>query len=159
MSENQSSTSKVIYAFDPDSDRHGVSVWRDGNLAELHNLNTIELYVHIVTKEALALKRGLIEFHMENPKGVSSSSFHHKSKDTLAVKFKKSENVGMVKQAQTSLEQLAELLGVKVVLHRNSKMWKKDKALFEKITGWTGRSNEETRSSAWMGYQAVTRKR
>lgn len=149
--------SKVIYGIDPDSHAHGIAIYRKGVLCEILSLNTIQLYKHITTFEKTALKAGEIEIHMENPKGNNSSAFSHYSKEPMAVKFKKSESVGKVKQAQTSIEQMADELGIKVVLYKNSSCWKKgaDKKLFEKITGWTGRSNEDTRSAAWFGYLAT----
>lgn len=149
--------SKLIIAVDPDSDRHGIAIYRKCVLCELLSLNTIQLYKHITTFEKAALKAGEVEIHMENPKGNNSSAFSHYSKEPMAVKFKKSESVGKVKQAQTSIEQMAEELGIKVVLYKNSSCWKKgaDKKLFEKATGWAGRSNEDTRSAAWFGYLAT----
>lgn len=149
--------SKIIIGLDPDSDKHGIAIYRKRVLCDLMNLNTIQLYIHITTFEKTALKAGEIEIHMEDPKRNSSSEFSHHPKDKLKVKFKKSESVGKVKQAQTSIEQMADELGIKVVLYKNSSCWKKgaDKKLFEKITGWTKRSNEDTRSAAWFGYLAT----
>lgn len=145
---------KLIIGIDPDSNKHGIAIYRNGVLCELLNLNTIQLYKHITEHEKIALRAGEIEIHMENPNGNSSSSFSHLRSDPMTVKFKKSEGVGRVKHAQVSVEQMAEELGIKVVLHKNSKAWKKgnDKKLFERITGWQGRSNEETRSGAYFGY-------
>jgi hypothetical protein len=150
----------LILGIDPDSNKHGVAVYRNGVLCELLNLNTIQLYKHIIEKEKVALKNKQIVIHMENPKGTSASCFSHNRSDSYPVKFKKSEGVGMCKQAQTSVEQMAEELGIQVILHKNSKCWKKgnDKVMFEKITGWIGRSNEETRSAAFMGYLGVKQK-
>jgi len=144
---------KLVLGIDPDSDKHGIAVYRNGALSELLNLNTIQLYKHITEHEKVALKRGEIEIHMENPKGNNSSAFSHRPSDPQGVKFKKSEGVGRVKQAQHSIEQMAEELGIEVKLYRNSSAWKKgsDKKLFERATGWTGRSNEETRSAAYFG--------
>lgn len=147
----------IIIAIDPDSDKHGIAIYRKNILCELLSLNTIQLYKHITTLEKAALRAGEIEIHMENPKGNNSSAFSHYSKDSMAVKFKKSESVGRVKQAQTSIEQMADELGIKVTLYKNSSCWKKasEKKIFEKVTGWTGRSNEDTRSAAWFGYLAT----
>lgn len=144
----------LIIGIDPDSNKHGVAVYRKGVLCELLNLNTIELYKWITTFEKTALRNGEIEIHLENPRGNSSSAFSHYGRDSLAVKFKKSESVGMVKMAQQAIEQLADELKIPVVLHKNSSCWKKgsDVELFKRATGWTKRSNEETRSAAYMGW-------
>lgn len=148
----------VIYGIDPDSDRHGVSVWRRSDygkflLCELLNVNTIQLYKHLTTFEKQALSRSELEIHMENPLGVkgvfSQRTGHGKSVDLMIA-----QKTGMVKQAQRSLMQMADELGVKYVLHKNSGCWKKgaQKTIFERVTGWHGRSNEETRSGAYMGW-------
>lgn len=155
---------KVIYGIDPDSSRHGIAVYRKNEcskwyLCELLNLNSIQLYKHLNEFEKLAVRAGELEIHMENPCGVSSSSFSHRRSDPPAVKYKKSEGVGRVKQAQVSVEQVAAELKIPVVHHRNSKCWKKgnDSKLFERITKWQGRSNEETRSAAFFGYLGTTK--
>ena len=143
----------LVIGVDPDSNKHGVAVYRDGSLCELLNLNTIQLYKHITDNEKVALSNGEIVIHMENPKGrkgvFSQRTGFSKSQDLMI-----GQKVGMCKQAQTSVEQMADELGIKVVLHKNSRSWKKgnDKKLFERITGWTGRSNEDTRSAAFFGY-------
>jgi hypothetical protein len=73
-------------------------------------------------------------------------------KANIHIKLKMAQSIGMCKQSQIELERLFESKGVKVVKHKISKMWKKDKAQFEKVTGWTGRSNEDTRSAAYFGF-------
>lgn len=144
---------KTIYGIDPDSNKHGIAVYRNNVLCELLNLNTVQLYKHITDNEKAALKAGTLVIHMENPKerkGVfAQRTGNGKGQDLMIA-----QKLGMCKQAQSSIEQLAIELGIPVTLHRNSKQWKKgnDKKLFERITGWKGRSNEETRSGAYFGY-------
>jgi hypothetical protein len=43
------------------------------------------------------------------------------------------------------------------VRHKVSKKWKDaaGKKEFERVTGWKGRSNEDTRSAAYFGYLGV----
>lgn len=147
--------SRVIIGADPDSHKHGVAVRIGSELSSLHNLNTIELYEFLKSEFKVAIDRKEIRIHLENPKGNNSSAFSHRSGDPLGVKFKKSEGVGQVKHAQACIEQIAEKLNIPVKLFRNSSRWKKgpDKKQFERITGWKGRSNEETRSAAWFAMQ------
>ena len=153
----------VVIGIDPDSEKHGIAIYRKNALCELLSLNSIELYVHLTQHEKTALSESRLVIHMENPLGNSSSAFSHSKSEPLSVKFKKSESVGRVKQAQRSVEQLAELLGIPVVHHRNSNAWKKgtQAELFKRITGWSGRSNEDTRSAAyfgWLGCKSTNRK-
>ena len=79
------------------------------------------------------------------------------SSKNIHVKLKMAQHIGMCKQAQIELERIAEHMEIKVVKHKISKMWKKDKKQFERVTGWTGQSNEDTRSASWMGYQGLKR--
>lgn len=103
--------------------------------------------------EALrALPSEMTELHIENVKGVSGIFAQRTSGKGKAVALKMAQSVGMCKQIQTEVERIAEHFGIKVIRHQVSKMWKKDKAQFEKLTGWTGRSNEDSRSAAYFGY-------
>jgi hypothetical protein len=140
---------KVIMGIDPDSNKHGIAIYRDGVLTELLNMNTIQLYKHITTM----MKKDDIVIHMENPK-ATKGVFRQRTGNGVGQDLMIAQKIGMVKQAQTSIEQMADELGIKFAHHRNSKCWKKgnDKVLFERITKWTGRSNEETRSAAYFGW-------
>lgn len=145
--------SKVIMGIDPDGKRYGVAIYRNSQLTELLNLNIIELYEHI----AKMMKLDDIEIHLEDVK--RSKAVWHAQGMNKSVAAMAAQKVGMCKQSQTCIEQLAEKLKIPVVLHRVSSQWKKgnDKKMFERITGWQGRSNEETRSAAWFGYQGTKR--
>lgn len=142
---------KVIMGIDPDSSKYGIAIYRDGNLAELHNMNIIELYEHITTM----MKFDEIEIHLEDVK--RTKAVWHAQGMNKSVAAMAAQKVGMCKQSQTCIEQLAEKLKIPVVLHRVSSQWKKgnDKKMFERATNWQGRSNEETRSAAWFGYQGA----
>lgn len=144
---------KIIIGCDPDSNKHGIAEYWDGKLVNLRSMRLMDL------RDLLEdiRPRECIEIHIEDVCGISYSGFHVRAKDPLPVKLKKAENVGMCKQAQREVEYLAEYLGIKIVKHRISKRWKSQqgKVEFEKITGWTGRSNEDTRSGAHMGYLGI----
>lgn len=141
--------SKLIIGCDPDSKASGFAIYRDGKLAQLLNLSVVDFYLWLVEN-----KTDNTELHIENLCGISSSAFSWHRTDSINVKAKKSEHVGMCKQVQRELEEVAERLGVKVVHHKVSPNWKNHagKAQFEKLTGWTCRSNEDTRSAAFFGY-------
>lgn len=147
---------KVILGIDPDSDKHGIAIYIDGHLSSLKMLNTIELYRYLSDFH----KQDDITIHLEDvkrTKAIYKGRFNQK--DNERTKAMKAQNVGMNKQAQTCIEQMAEAMRVKVILHRPSKMWKdaqSGKKVFEKLTGWTGKSNPDTRSGAHFGYLGVT---
>ena len=148
-----------IIGIDPDSKKHGVAVYKDGVLDDLLMNDLMNLMDTIVTIQGQVDFDSSVIVHMENVCGVSNSGFHHKRTDSVAVKAKKSENVGQCKQAQIEVERLCEYLSIKVVKHKISKQWKDPttgKPMFERLTGWTGRSNEDSRSAAYFGYLGVT---
>lgn len=145
--------SKIIIGVDPDSSKHGVAVYIDGKLSLIKSMPTMELRDLIVGRSKNH-PADILVIHIENVCGVSNSGFHVRAKDPLPVKLKKAENVGMCKQAQREVEFMAEHLGVKIVKHPISPQWKSQagKKMFERITGWTSRSNEDNRSAAYFGF-------
>ena len=144
--------SKIILGIDPDSKAHGVAVYYDSVLTELNCLTLFEIAEFL--DEVIAFNERDYTVHMEDVCANSNSQFHWNKKDKPAVKAKKSENVGMCKQAQTELERMFSHYNVKVVKHKISKMWKsqESKKQFEKVTGWKKQSNEDTRSAAYFGF-------
>jgi len=143
--------SKIIIGIDPDSKAHGVAVYVDGVLADLMNCTLLELndffgdrfYDHIHLKD--------IKIHMEDVCGMNAV-FRQRQKSNQAINMKMSNSVGKCQQSQIELERLFHYWGVPVVKHKISKMWKKDKAQLEKVTGWKSQSNEDTRSAAYFGW-------
>jgi len=144
----------LIIGIDPDSKKIAISVYQNGKLEELLMLDTIQLYK---TLDKYQCDNHEIIVYLENVKANSSSSFHNKSKDSLAVKSKKSEHIGMVKQSQSEIERVCDHLGIVYHLKKISSNWKKGNGVesFKLATGWTKRSNEDTRSAAYFGFLGV----
>ena len=149
---------KIIIGCDPDSDKSGVAVYKDGELIECKSMSLVNIYwmMYIESKPCKAL--GLdIELHIENLNGNKSSAFGHTAKQSMQVKNKISEGVGKCKQVQTEIERIAEYFEIKIVRHQVNSMWKSQiqKKIFESVTGWNGSSNEDSRSAAYFGYLGV----
>lgn len=140
--------SKIIIGCDPDSDKSGFSFYKNGTLEDLLMLNLIGFIDVLQTH-----KDNEIELHIENVAGTSAA-FTSKQAKSLPAKLKIAQNIGQCKQVQFEIERIAEHFDVKVVRHPISSKWKKgaSKKEFEKLTGWTGRSNEDSRSAAYFGY-------
>ena len=148
--------SKIIIGCDPDSNKSGISTYINGRLADLTCLSLIDIYFHF-DDLCIRFEPSEIELHIENLNGISSNAFNVNRKDTLPVKLKKAQNVGQCKQVQTEIERISEHFGIKVVRHQVSKMWKDSatgKAVLKDL-GWTGQSNEDSRSAAYFGYLGV----
>ena len=144
---------KVIIGVDPDSKAHGVSCYVDGRLTTLSCMNLMEFLAMLA--KCKALDKNKIEVHVEDVCAVSAAFNARNKQANINVKLKMAQHIGMCKQSQIEVERVCEWLSVKVVKHKISKMWKKDKAQFEKVTGWKGRSNEDSRSAAYFGWLGV----
>ncbi len=142
---------KLIIGVDPDVDGKGFAIYEDGVLIELRSCSLIELYHYI------SMFRYNTELHIEDVNGNKSSSFNHNAKQSKQVQNKISESVGRCKHMQIEVEKVAEHFNIKVVRHKVSSKWKDaaGKKEFERVTGWKGRSNEDTRSAAYFGYLGV----
>ena len=150
-------SNKIIIACDPDSSKSGWAVVKGGELTTLTCLSLIEIY-NSLHGLFLSKNHQAIDLHIENVNGISSNAFNVKSRDPLPVKLKKAEHVGKCKQVQIEIERMAENFGIKVIHHPVSKMWKDSKTgkqQLEKVFGYTGQSNEDTRSAAWFAYKGL----
>lgn len=137
----------VIFGIDPDSKAHGVATYRNGKLISLECMTLLK--IQRILSSNLVVNN--ITVHMEDVCAMSAVFKQRQTKNN-GVNMAMSNSIGKCQQAQIELERVFESFGVKVVKHKISKMWKKDKSQFEKVTGWAGRSNEDTRSAAYFGW-------
>ena len=138
--------SKIIIGIDPDSKAHGVAVYIDGKLTGLNCLTLVEIVKMIPQWQELNKN---VEFHMED---VCANNAVFRVGDNKKVAGAMGRSIGKVQQSQVELERFLASFLIFPVKHKISKMWKKDKAQFEKVTGWSGRSNEDTRSASYFGW-------
>jgi hypothetical protein len=138
--------SKIIIGIDPDSKAHGVAVYVDGKLKGLNCLELTEL-IDFIPRWKISYDQ--MEVHMED---VCANNAVFRAGGNAKVNMSIARRLGMVQQSQVELERIFRHNLIFPVKHKISKMWKKDKAQFEKVTGWTGRSNEDTRSAAYFGF-------
>ena len=144
---------KLIIGCDPDVEGKGFAIYKDGVLVDLAECSLLKLHV-IIQEFICELPLVDIELHIEDVNGNKSSSFNHKFRQSKQVQNKISESVGRCKQMQLEVEKIAEHFDIKIVRHKVSSKWKDGagKKEFERITGWKGRSNEDTRSAAYFGF-------
>ena len=137
-----------------DSKAHGVAVYLDSELIELKALPLMS-FITMIKNYAICSTE--LTVHIEDVCAVSAAFNARDRKTNINVKLKMAQHIGMCKQSQTEIERVCEWYKVKVVKHKISKMWKKDKLQFEKVTGWSGRSNEDTRRAAYFGWLGCKR--
>lgn len=139
----------VIVGIDPDSDKHGVAIYQNGKLTDLRLMRLVEFF-------SLDCEFKIDEIHIENVCG-NNATFSKGFVKNQRAQSTVSRSLGMCQQAQTELERVFELLQIKVVKHPISKSWKDSKTGNKRLKqlGWSGRSNEDTRSAAYFGYLGV----
>lgn len=142
---------KYVIGCDPDSGGNGIAVYYDGVLVELANLSAVEFYCKFEN-----LKGHSVTFAIENVNGTKCV-FRAGGAKNKGDAGAKGRGVGKCQQAQTEIEKAAELLGFEVVKLPRSNKWKKgyEAKEFEAVTNWKGRSNEDTRSAAYMGFRVI----
>lgn len=138
---------KYVIGIDPDSAGVPIAVYENGNLIKLEITDLIDLYQMTCTHIYLGHE---VELHIENV--CSLNAVHAQKRRGNGTNMAIARRIGMCQQAQIEVTRMAEKAGAKVVNHKPSKAWKKDKEQFQKITGWEGRSNEDTRSAAYFGW-------
>lgn len=147
--------SEYVIGIDPDSERHGFAVYENGKLIACATATTVEIVdVHLPRMMGFSM-RFAIEDVMSNQFVYARNTRSNKS-----VQSKIAMHVGRCQQAQVELMRWLETLNIEYSLIKpQAGNWAKNKAQFERITGWSGRSNEDSRSAAFFGYMALKQKR
>lgn len=149
---------KIIIGCDPDSDKSGFALLRNGKLSYLGCLGLHPQLTNMLTQLTEEVEPKEIELHIENVNGISAAFNARDRKSSLAVKLKVAQHIGMCKNAQSQIERIANHFGIKVVHHSVSKMWKDSKtgkAALKEVFGYDGQSNEDSRSAAYFSYRAL----
>lgn len=145
--------SLIVIGVDPDSKKHGVATYVDGNLTELQMLSCVELINEInhLGDMALVSIENVLAQNFVYSRNVKSSKAAH---------AKVALSVGRCQQAQQELMNWLDHFEIPYVLHPpQGGNWANNKPQFEKATGWEGKSNADTRSAAYFGFLALGRKR
>lgn len=146
---------------DPDSGKHGVALYENETLVSLNNFTLLEFRDFLIG--FFGDDFSSLEIHIEDNASVDAAYTAEKArlppslspKKQLKTRLNMAQKIGMCKQSQIELERMFEELKITVVKRKQSKRWKAtgaEKEAFERITGWKGRSNEDSRSSAFFGY-------
>jgi hypothetical protein len=144
----------IVVGIDPDSEAHGVAIYRDGKLEQLEKWNISALISYLSEQDDLSNILFSIENVMKNQFVYARN--RHGSKSAQS---KIAMHIGRCQQSQVELQRVLTHFGVRFVLHPPLKgNWSdtKFKPHFEKVTGWTGRSNSDTRAAAFFGYLALS---
>lgn len=139
---------EVVIGVDPDSEKHGVAIYRLGKLITLAKWSITDFLQQLEGATDTIVS-------IEN---VMANQFVYKrnEKKSKTVQSKVAMHIGRCQQAQVELMRLLDHLNIPYQLISPMKgNWADNKAQFERVTGWTGTSNQDTRSAAFFGYLAV----
>lgn len=140
----------IVIGIDPDSKKHGLAFYEDGHLVHLDNVDLHECMAYMSDHNGA-------EWVIED---VCANNFVYarNNQKTKALQSQVGRAIGKVQQSQIELMRMLDRFGAKYKLIKPTKgNWAKNKAQFERVTGWTKRSNEETRSAAYFGYMGVSK--
>jgi len=137
----------TVIGCDPDSAGFPIARFVDGKLESLEVLTTVqfcELFRCPETRPDV-----LVIEDVQSNKAI----YTRNDVGGRRVAQQIAQRVGMCKQMQTVAASIAEHYGVRVIpVKPTAANWADDKARFEAATGWTGRSNKDTRSAAYFAW-------
>jgi hypothetical protein len=143
---------KVI-GIDPDMRKCGVCAFHDGKIDLLMSEDTAQLLTSIPD----CIEKGEV-FAVEDVNAVKTI-YAKNRKGGQAVQSRIAQNVGMVKAAGTIIVDYIEHHGGKVILVPPGigKQTKNNAKLFAELTGYTVRTNEDTRDAYWIAKYAYNK--
>lgn len=151
----------LIIGIDPDLSASGVAlITPDKRIAEMQRVKFSKLveYMHLQAAKV----DGRILIKMEDPNTIKPTFPRAlpKAMNRQAVNNRISQNVGQVKAVPTLMLEVLTEAGFNVVPCRpltggHKARCKKDATCFNKLTGWTARSNEDCRDAALIALFGV----
>lgn len=143
---------KTVIGIDPDSAAHGVAIYRDGKLCELHEWSLPD----IVSNLMMGDNKDIL-FSIEDMK-AKKCVYRQNSVSKARAQGEIGRRLGLCQQAQIELERMLDSFGVPYKLHKpTGKNWAENKKEFQLITGWKKPGNKDTRSSAYFGWLDASR--
>ena len=146
----------IVIGIDPDAKKHGFAEYHDGKLIDIKSMQLTDILGWIneerPDQEILFSIEDVCSRNSVNAdrlKGI-------KQGNAGAIGRKMALGLGWCQQSQVELMRVLDYFSIRYVLHKPQRgNWAKNKAQFEKVTGWTKRSNEDTRSAAFFGFLAI----
>ncbi|MEL4247786.1 hypothetical protein [Shewanella xiamenensis] len=158
----------IRIGIDPDLTKSGVSTVVDGKIQLLKSMGFSELIEFVLCSAASSPCTVLLE-DVDNKKPVFASKLNRTAKgqnpllayvghapsqggSEFKINMSKAEDLGKVKATARLIKEVLEEKGITVTLVKPLrgpvKQAKDSSVYFNKITGWTGRSNADTRDAA-----------
>lgn len=149
--------SKLVIGIDPDAQKSGIAIYKDGVLVELHLWSFSQLVAHMMVNAGASY----ITYVLEDVEAIGTTWIRKKT--TSAVMRKIAQNVGQVKQTARLIQEMGAYYGadIKMIkpLKRLAKTTKGRVAEFKRATEWAGRSNDDNRDAAMLALEYIRRER
>lgn len=139
---------RLVVGIDPDLVKSGVGLVRDGRLISLHALAFPDLLDY--ARELVDSNALFIVEDVEHDKTT-----YHRARTNNRAHARIAQNVGQVKGVARVLVECLKHIGadvqqIKPLTGPTKRKAKEDAEYFNRITGWPGRSNADTRDAALM---------
>ncbi len=149
---------EMVIGIDPDLKENGVGIVSSGQLVDMQALDFFKLQTFIQEQHAKGAHFAVENVSVNKPRFMRAL----KAGSYNAQNDKISQNVGMVKAVQVLIVQFLDLIGASYTLVKplggTAKAAKKDAKLFNRMTGWTGRSSADKRDAAMLALYVARRK-
>lgn len=146
---------KTVIGIDPDTSKHGVAIYRNCKLVELHSMELMDIVYKIIIPHKTTIINPHLVFSIEDVEAVKGIYTRNIASNAVAT-TKVAQNVGACKHAYRELIKALDYHSINYVTHKPTRHnWAKNKERFEQITGWNKKSNADTRSAAYFGYLAA----
>lgn len=137
---------KIFIGIDPDVEKNGVAIWYPKTKQlELNNLKFFDVFELI---KAMKIRNEII---VTIDAGWLNKSNFHVIGTNKNVNGKIGERVGANHETGRKIAEMCDYLGVAYELHRPTRS-KVNKEVFKQITGYKGRTNQETRDAGMLVY-------
>ena len=135
--------SKVLIGIDPDVDKSGIAIFFSKDNFQLKNLRFFELY-DLLDR----LKESTLEIYIEAG-WLNKSNWHAVVNGSSNINAQIGQRTGANHEAGKKIVEMCEYLGLKYNLIKPTKK-KVDSIIFNKITNYKGRTNQEQRDAAML---------
>lgn len=143
---------KIVIGVDPDSERFGVAKYINSELSLINNMKLPDLVGLFLDCMQI---NGQVIASIENVM-VNQFVYARNQHSSKSAQSKIAMHIGRCQQAQIELMRWLDHYEIPYALHKPQKgNWADNKELFEKITGWNGKSNQDNRAAAYFGYLAL----
>ena len=148
---------KVI-GIDPDMRKCGMVHCVDGVFDFMENARKVKYTTSMIIEDIPSWINDDYIFAIEDGNAIKTI-YTKNRKGGQAVQSRIAQNVGMVKAAATIIQDYIEFNGGKVILVPAGigKQTKNNAKLFAELTGYTGKTNEDTRDAYWIAKYAYNK--